>query len=149
MNTQEQNSYLLSVMSEIAEDYPENNTCYQDNILCKYFIALAQQAIHKINFCQKYLNPIHLSETVEEMETDLRTFVSNDFSKSLQKTKIMLDLERYTDCNTVLGISILNALHDQTNPDEIISFIKSQTKDNKKIMCSVITPELTETILNF
>lgn len=74
---------------------------------------------------------------------------SPDLSKSLQKVRIMLDLETIPGYNTLLGHCILTAIYKKTPADEVIQFVKSQAKDNKEIVASVITPELTEMILNF
>lgn len=72
-----------------------------------------------------------------------------DIAKSLQKIKIMLDLETKTDYNTILGHSILTAIYFKKPPDEVIDFIKSQIKQNTNAVISVIGEELTESIINF
>lgn len=147
-NLQELNERYLAALKEIAVPYDEQNNTVYDKNLCKYLINTAQKAIEQESSPENenYANPGHLSQTIETMQG---LNASPDFDKSLQKVKIMLDLERYADCNTVLGMSIVNAIHNKTAPDEVINFIKKESKSNQNAMASVITPELTETILNF
>lgn len=48
LNLQLQNSILLNALKEIAVVYPEDNNTDSAEILCKYLIAKAREAIDKI-----------------------------------------------------------------------------------------------------
>lgn len=67
---------------------------------------------------------------------------------TFEKLKILLDLERYSDQSTALGAGIVNAIQCKVKPNEIISFVKDQAKDNPSVMADVIGKELCDKILN-
>jgi hypothetical protein len=72
-----------------------------------------------------------------------------DLASSFAKMKIILDLKRNTTGNDILSDAIRLSISNKRDPNEIISWIKSQATDNPKVMAEVIGKELTETILNF
>ena len=71
-----------------------------------------------------------------------------DLAASFTKLRILIEL-RNADPDTTLGHSILLAFFKKIPSNEIIKFVKSQAKDNPKLMYTVIGEDLTKTILNF
>lgn len=72
-----------------------------------------------------------------------------DLSKALKTTKIMLDLEKIPGNETVLGISILNAVHKKISPDDVINFIKQQYRENETAVIQVVGEDLALEICEF
>jgi len=72
-----------------------------------------------------------------------------DLAKSLQKMKIMIDLQIAATGEDLISIAIRLALYERRSPSQTITWIKSQATDNPKIMAEVIGEDLTTRILNF
>lgn len=72
-----------------------------------------------------------------------------DLAASFEKMKIILDLKRNVTGEDILSQAIRLSISNKRNPNEIISWIKSQATDNPKVMAEVIGEELTKTILNY
>jgi len=72
-----------------------------------------------------------------------------DLAASFQKMKIILDLKRNATGEDILSQAIRLSISNKRNPNEIISWIKSQATDNPRVMAEVIGEELTKTILNY
>ncbi len=72
-----------------------------------------------------------------------------DIARSLQRIKLVLDLEERANENTILGMAIKQAINDKQPASEVIKWVKSQAEDCPKVMADVIGEELTERIINF
>lgn len=73
-----------------------------------------------------------------------------DLAKALQKTKIMLSLEKIPGDNTILGMAIIHAVRNKNrNPDEVINFIKQQYRDNESVTVQVVGEDLALEICEF
>lgn len=72
-----------------------------------------------------------------------------DLAASFEKMKIILDLKRNATGDDILSQAIRLSISNKRNPNEIISWIKSQATDNPRVMAEVIGEELTKTILNY
>lgn len=71
-----------------------------------------------------------------------------DLSIPLKKMRIINELMYNTNQNTVLGISIINAINENLPANELFKFIKDQGEDNPGIMIDVIGSKLYHEISN-
>lgn len=74
---------------------------------------------------------------------------SPDRQKALDRIKILLDLEKNCDPVPVFGFTILQAIRNKVNGQDIIDFIKSQAKDNKDLVARIIGDDLLNRINQF
>lgn len=72
-----------------------------------------------------------------------------NLTSAFAKMKIILGLKKNATGDDLLSMSIRQAIDNKKDPNQIISWIKSQATDNPKVMAEVIGEELTQTILNF
>lgn len=72
-----------------------------------------------------------------------------NLAASFEKMKIMLQLKKAATGEDLLSMAIRLSISKKEDPNQVISWIKSQATDNPRIMAEVIGEELTKTILNY
>lgn len=70
-----------------------------------------------------------------------------NLAAQFERLKLLLDIRAKADCSTVMGLALVNAIDNNTSPDEIIEFLKSQTRDSFQTMAKVIPVELVNKIV--
>lgn len=73
-----------------------------------------------------------------------------DLSESFRKMKLLIQLERDINTDTILGYALKLAFMDKTPPAEILATMKSWLEDNPKALQNVLEePLLSDIIITF